>query len=128
MIQDLNLHCKRCGNCCQGLVWMKRFGFTEAFNLTRGSKTKSKIEKSVVANYRKYLQKNGVPVKKLHDLLWDKNTKIITVQMETGRCKFLRFAKDNKAICTIYTKRPDECKTYLCRKVRNKIHFLKKRK
>lgn len=100
---------------------MKRFGFTEAYKLTSGIKTKSKIEKSVVTDYKKYLHKNGVPVKKLHDLLWDKDTKTITVQMETGRCQYLRFAKDNKAICTIYAKRPDECRAYLCKKVRAKV-------
>jgi Fe-S-cluster containining protein len=118
MTYDKN-YCKRCGNCCKGMIWRKRFDIKEVFHIVKQPHTKKNIEESLVEYYKLYLWKKGLPVEKVLPIEWSKDK--IIVQVRAGRCKYLAFTTDNKAICLNYKNRPNECRNYLCKKVKEKV-------
>lgn len=118
---EKNHYCRRCGNCCKGMRWKKKFSFKKAISLAGGAETKEEIETAVKTHYKKYLRQIGLPVQKIHPLEWDKKKKKILAQADAGRCKHLAFVEDDKSICLKYEERPKECKDYICKKARQKM-------
>lgn len=117
----MNEYCKRCGNCCRGMLWRKKFSFREAIGIAKGSYNKKEIEEALIKFYKKYLQERRLPIEEIKPVKWDKNKQKIIVEVNVGRCGHLSFTEDNKAICLNYENRPNECRDYLCKKARNQI-------
>lgn len=117
-MSDKNLYCKRCGNCCKGMIWRKRFGFNDAYSIAGADAGKEQVSSSLKIYYKKYLRKRGLRVKEMLEPEWDTKNKVILAHAKVGQCRFLSFV-DNKAICLNYENRPDECRRYLCKKAKD---------
>ncbi len=118
---DKNKHCERCGNCCRGMVWKKRFSFEETFRIAGEKASRKEVEEKLMGFYREYIEKKGLPVEKEYQPEWDSKNRKIRVQAKVGRCRYLYFVEDDRSVCLNYKNRPKECKDYLCKKVKEKI-------
>ena len=103
------------------MIWRKQFSFRRALELTKGITNKKDVEKTLISYYKKHLHNIGVPVKEIYPLKWDKENKTVTIEAKVGKCKHLAVTDDNKAVCLNYKNRPNECRDYLCKKIREKI-------
>jgi hypothetical protein len=121
MIHNKDSYCTRCGNCCKGLIWRRKYSFREAEKVSFGATKKEEIEKALASDYKKNLISKGQDVKKTDSIEWDYKNKVIGVCIEVGKCKHLSFLTDKKAICLNYENRPKECRDYLCKKARQKL-------
>ena len=121
MSKDKNRYCRRCGNCCRGMVWKKKYSFEEVAHIAMGAKPKQEVEKILIQKYKNYLKSKGMNMKKVFDTEWDKKNKTITVQVEVGECQHLSFTEDSVAVCKIYYNRPLECRQYLCKKIKENV-------
>ncbi|MBD3248434.1 hypothetical protein GF336_00125 [Candidatus Woesearchaeota archaeon] len=120
-ITDKNRYCQRCGNCCRGMIWKKKFSFDRANEVAKGTKDKKQAEEKLIAYYKKHLIRTGLPIERVHPVNWDKRNKVVRVYISVGRCRHLSFTEDNKAICLNYKNRPSECRGYLCKKAKEKM-------
>lgn len=118
---DKNQFCTRCGNCCKGMRWKKKFSFSKAISIAGGARSREDIEKALKTHYKKYLRRIGLPVEKMLPAEWNRKKKEILVQASVGRCRHLVFVSDKKAACLNYENRPKECRDYVCKKVREKM-------
>ncbi|MFO8016149.1 MAG: hypothetical protein R6U32_03530 [Candidatus Woesearchaeota archaeon] len=119
--KDENDYCMRCGNCCRDMQWKKKYSFDDAFSLVSMPASKADVEEALTRKYREYIESKGLPVEKMHPPEWDRKNRKIQVKAKAGRCIHLDFTEDNKAICLNYHNRPNECRNYLCKKVKQKI-------
>ncbi len=110
--------CKRCGDCCQNMIWETEYPDDEIYSLVKEPLTKKQVEDVIKKDHEKYIKTFGITTKKHISIEWNKKKKLATIETRAGRCKHLRFDKNGKSLCIIHKKRSDTCKDYFCRKAR----------
>ncbi len=103
------------------MIWKKKFSFDRAEEIAKGAKDKKQAEEKLIIYYKNHLTDTGLPIEKVHPVNWDKRNKVVRIYISVGRCSYLSFTEDNKAICLNYNNRPSECRGYLCKKAKEKM-------
>jgi len=119
-MDDHNDKCRRCGNCCRGMIWMKSYSYDDAFSLVKKPASEIDVEIALAKKYISYLNSLGLPVEKIKKFEWNNKRKQIIVHAKVGQCAHLLFVND-KAVCRNYENRPKQCRNYLCKKIRKDI-------
>lgn len=122
---ELEINCKRCGNCCRGMVWKKHYKFDDAFSMVKEDSSRDDVNDALNSDYIKYLEQIGLPLEKLFKPEWETKGRRIIMRARVGRCKHLSFNEEDLAVCSNYGARPVECSRYLCKKIRNEQRLKK---
>ncbi len=103
------------------MIWSKRFSYKYLSKNYGYIKSRKVVENKIALEYSKQLEDIGLSIKSVKSIEWDNKTKNIKINILIGRCKHLYFDQYNKAACSMYKHRPEDCRKYMCGKVRKKI-------